>query len=189
MPVTIPREGKIRVGDWYAPRIPSVDFLIVGHLSVEVYGEMDRDTETGDSDQATTELWYAKVTGFEGNKTVPDKESLNARGYRKDAISIVVQWYHQAAEVHAHLTSLPKSDMVNHLIEALDKDLYLAGTSEDCISYGTISSTATHDHGYVIANLWQQGWWLGAMPANYVASGRRMPFGIGGHIPTHLRNA
>jgi len=92
--------------------------------------------------QAKTELWYARVVGYEGDRTVPNNGSLNVDDYGQDAIALTVVWFHQAKEALMLLTAQPKSDVVDHVIAALADDEYLAGIAEDTIAWGAISSTA-----------------------------------------------
>jgi len=107
---------------------------------VEVLGEVDGAARREGGGQATTELWYARIVRFEGDRTVANEDGLNVDDYGRDTIALTVQWFHQAKEVQAHLATQPKSDVVDHVVAALADDEYLAGTSEDSIAWGTVNS-------------------------------------------------
>jgi len=138
----IPGEVAIQVGSWCAlTTVPTAAlFNAQFPFSVEVFGEVTGDSDAASGERAATELWYARVTGFRGDKTVPDKGSLDADDYGTHAIALTVLWFYQAKEVRIQLAAQPGSDVVDQMIAALGDDEYVAGRVEDRIAWGTVNS-------------------------------------------------
>jgi len=143
--VMIPGEAAIQVGSWCAlTTVPTFAlFNAQFPFSVKVFGEVTGDPDVASSERAATELWYARVTGFRGDKSVPDKRSLDADDYGIHAIALTVLWFYQAKEVWIQLAAQPASDVVDQMIAALGDDDYVVGTVEDNITWGTVNSMGT----------------------------------------------
>lgn len=88
-------------------------------------------------------MWFARVTGFQGDSSVPNADNLNVDDYPDDAVKVTIRWFWSAAEVTSKIEPLPKTDNADRLMAAMGADEYLAGMVEQDITCGTIEGNVS----------------------------------------------